>query len=86
MRRTRRQTTAPSDESSTSTADTTTSEVEHEQSLDEAFRPKPRGQLDRMLRPQRGMDFKPWSGRDHWICPRCKYTTFDKAIAEAHRC
>lgn len=55
------------------------------QTLDD-FIPKQRGYMDRMLRPQRGMDAMKWGGKDFFKCPRCGRETFDPVMAKAHRC
>lgn len=55
------------------------------QTLDD-YTPPRRGYMDRMLRPQRGMELMSWGGKSFWKCPRCGRETFDEAVAKAHRC
>lgn len=59
--------------------------AEEPQTLDAYTAPK-RGYMDRMLRPQRGMDEKSWGGKAFFKCPRCGAEAFDPVVAKAHRC
>lgn len=40
----------------------------------------------RILGLCRSMEFKPWRGKDHWVCNKCQWTTFDKGRARRHYC